>query len=131
MSNRQRNKPSDRVSGSHKVLDVSYNEQSGAVKVLGPIVGELTNLGAAPVAATALSIPNASVMAFYNNSASTGFIQTAATAAELSAAPIAATGICLRPNDYTHVAIPDGHSFIRGSAITVIMYLVEDYSTIG
>ena len=130
MSNRRtRSKPSDSVVGGTRATDMSYNEQSGGLKVVGPIVGQLTNKGAAPVAATELAVPNGAIMAFFNNSATVQFIQTAATAAELASAPLATTGVCLRPNDYTHVAIPDRHSFIRSSAATTIMYLVEDDST--
>lgn len=130
MTNRRaRSKPSDNLNGGTKALDMAYNEQSGGLKVVGPIVGQLTNKGAVPVAATGIDAPNASIFAFFNNGATVQFIQTAATTAELGAAPIATTGICLRPNDYTHVAIPDGHSFIRSSSAAVIMYLMVDDST--
>ena len=130
MTNRRtRSKPSDNVTGGTRALDMSYNEQSGGLKVVGPIIGQLTNKGAAPVAATGINAPNSAIFAFYNNSGSTEFVQTAAAAASLGSAPSATTGIALRPNDYTHVVIPDGHSFIRSSSASVIMYLVEDDSS--
>lgn len=129
MELRDRNKPTEKIRGV-KATDITYNEQAGAVKVLGPILGSLINLGAAPVASTAFTSPvkNGSILAFFNNSGSVAFIQTSDAA--IAAAPIATTGICLPPYAYTFIALKDRDAFIRSSSADVIMYYVEDYSFI-
>jgi len=129
MNDKSRNKPTNKIRGI-KATDITYNEQSGSQKVLGPIVGQLTNLGQVPAASTPMnhSIQNGDLIALYNTNATTAFF--AAENAAIPAAPTAATGICLRPNDYTIIALKDGDAFFRASGAGVIAYIVEDYSFI-
>jgi hypothetical protein len=119
----KRQKPTDKVIG-YTAQDLSYNDQAGAMKVLGPVMGVLTNLGAAPTASTAMTFSNGSLIALYNTDTATQFIQTSDTA--IGSAPLATTGICLPPAQYTIIAIPAGHNFIRSSSAAVIMYLIAD-----
>lgn len=128
MSNfKERQKPTEKVKGMHKAADLAFNEQAGALKVLGGILGELQRLFSFDVAAKNLVEPfkNADLIAFYNDGATTAWLTTGDND---TAAPAAtsANGIALKPNDYTILAMPDGTTNLNCSVTTVVAYLVKD-----
>ncbi len=131
---KQRNKDTDKVRGTHKAADMSYNEQSGGSKVVGPILGLLTRLSTFSVSPAPLPAPfvNGGVIAFYNPTAATAWLSISKTAIA-PPAPGAAepSSIALKPNDYTILAMPDGATQVACDVATVVIYFVEDDSYIG
>ncbi len=129
---KERQKEGSNAKGPNKALDNSYNEQSGGLKVVGPIVGQLTRLFVLDaVKSLAAPFKNGGVLAIYNPTANTAWLTVSTTAAD-PAAPSAseASSIALKPNDYTHLAMPENATKVRCDTATAVCYLVEDDSFI-
>lgn len=110
------------MSGISNIPMHQYNDQAGAQKVLGPIIGALKRL---PDAVTAQELDHGGkIIAVYNNSASVAWLTSADKKANV-VAPTSVNGIALRPNDYTHVALGADRAF-QVSASTAICYEVID-----
>src|SRR5271157_636139 len=118
-----REKVGNDVKGANRATDIAYNDWAGAAKVLGPLQGVLTILGALN---SGVSIAQkGATIAVYNNSGSTAFV---ALYAQTGAAPSSgANGICLPPNSYTYVCM-GANQFIISNAATVFGYQVVDES---
>lgn len=123
-----RQKDSEKIRGMAKTADIVYNDQAGANKAMGLIMGVLTPKGAIG-ASTALSGKESPLIALFNNSNAVDWVITSAAA--IGTAPTAADGIAIPPYSYITIAVPYGHSFIRGGTASVLMYLVEDDSYIA
>lgn len=126
----QRQKPADKVAGSHKATDTSYNEQSGGLKVVGPILGVLKRLfsinGVQPLVSPCQ--PGA-VLAIYNPTVTTAWLSISETGSAPPVPTIAEpSSIALRPNDYTILAMTPETTQIRCSEATAVCYLVMDDS---
>lgn len=119
MENRRSKKTDNRYSNADS-LDYSFNQYAGALKTL-PVTGYLKPLGAANVV---LRVELGSLVALYNNSASTAFAKIGDPVG-LTAPSGGADGICLRPNDYTILSVGEYNGIIA-SAATVFAYLVVD-----
>lgn len=131
---KSRNKVTDKVRGTHKAADISYNEQAGGMKQVGPILGLLTRLGTFSISPAPLAPPfvNGGVIAFYNPTANTAWLSTSITAAPPPVpSAIESSSIALKPNDYTVLALPDGATQVACDVATVVMYFMEDDSLIG
>lgn len=114
----KRTKPSEKRRSLHDVNDYSYNEQAGAFKVLGPIIGRLSKLGPINVATSA---GYGSLVAIYNDSTSTAWAKTGTSAVSGPAAG----DIALPPQSYTIISLgPDTH--VIASTITCYGYIIED-----
>ena len=124
----RRAKPTNKVRGI-QAQDISYNEQTGTVKVLGPVLGMLTHKGRLAAASAQIPVYRGALLALYNLSGNTVFVKTGEAA--IGAAPDADDGICLPPHQYTVIVIPYEHSFIRSSSTDVIAYLIEDDSIVA
>ena len=128
----ERSNSSRDARGMNKALDVSYNEQSGGLKVVGPIMGQLKRLFVVS-AVMAISEPakSGAVIGFYNPTATTAWLTISETAID-PAIPSAVepNSIALRPNDYTFLAMPYRASKVRSSEPTVVAYLMLDDSSI-
>lgn len=126
----QRQKDTGKTQGT-KANDISYNEQAGGLKVVGPIVGCLHRL-LEGMSDSSFPAPfrNGGVVAFYNPTAATEWI-TVSTSTAAPVAPSSLTGIALKPNDYTILAMPDGATKVSASNAAIIAYLVKDDSKIG
>jgi len=126
----QRQKPSDKVAGSHKATDMSYNEQSGGLKVVGPILGVLKRLFAiSGTQALVEPCQSGAILAIYNPTATTAWLTVSETAAAPAVPAIGeASSIALRPNDYTVLAMTPATTQIRCSEATAVCYLVVDDS---
>ena len=128
MSNfKERQKPTEKVKGMHKAADLAFNEQAGAFKFLGGIMGDLLRMFVFDVAAKDLPEPfkNGGLVAFYNDGAVTAWLTTGDNTAAAPAAS-SANGIALKPNDYTILAMPDGTTNVNCNVSTVVAYLVQD-----
>jgi len=123
----------------HDVLNIgslTFNKASGAQKNLaaGPHLKPLVLDPAAPTfttdASTARSVRPGALLAIYNNSGTAGAI-TLGTDAAVPALAIGVAdssgrvGIACKPNDWTYVSVYD-KSFIRTTAATLLVYIVED-----
>ena len=127
----ERSNQSRGTRGMHKAMDVSYNEQAGGLKVVGPVVGKLKRLFAGSSDLLEPYKPGG-VVAFYNPTGATAWL----TIGEAGAAPAApgaaqADSIALKPNDYTILAMPKDASAVNCDVNTVVAYLVEDDSVIA
>jgi len=127
-----RQKDTEKTYGQHKATDIAFNEQSGGLKVVGPILGRLIRLTTATGAAQDLPEParSGAVIAFYNPTAAALWLTISTTAADPEVPAVGeANSIALKPNDYTILAMPEGTTKIRATS-GAIVYLVEDSSTI-
>jgi hypothetical protein len=121
--NFKRTKASADVVGT-KAIDLSYNDVSGAVKQLGPIIGKLKYIGAL---STAKYVEQGKLMAVYNTAATTGFIGMSVNPG--MAAPTDPTnGFPCRPLDYTIFAT-GSDTILIGSAGTLFAYEILDESS--
>ena len=130
---KERQKDSEHVRGLHKSSDNTYNEQAGGVKVVGPIAGDLRRLFKFGATAEPLTEPvrPGSVIAFYNNSATTTWLSIGLGAvAPAVPADTEPSSIALKPNDYTILALPPDATTLRSSSTNVIAYWVNDDSYI-
>jgi hypothetical protein len=118
--------------GLHKAANVTYNEQTGSQKVLGPVLGVLTRMFSFSSSPAGLPAPfaNGGLIALYNPTASTAWL-TIGVGATAPATPSASTGIALRPNDYTIIGTPNQTSRLACDVATVVAYVIEDDSYIG
>jgi hypothetical protein len=118
--------------GLHKAANVTYNEQSGSQKVLGPVLGVLTRIFSFSSSPAGLPAPfaNGGLIALYNPTANTAWL-TIGVGATAPATPSATTGIALRPNDYTIIGTPNQTSRLACDVATVVAYVIEDDSYIG
>jgi hypothetical protein len=113
-------KSQNRYSGVD-ATEFSFNQQAGAMKQLGPILGNLTILGAL---GSAVGVDLGSLVAIYNNSSSVAWAAMGTTSA-MAAPTGGADGIALPPNQYTILALYD-KNFVRCSAATCFGYLIND-----
>lgn len=119
--NNVRSKASENRYGN-TATDYAFNQESGAVKQLGPILGKVTIMGALNTAKQASKMGR--LIAVYNNSGSTAFAKTGADGTVT--APTGGTdGICLRPNDYTVIAMGTD-LYIICNAATCFGYEIVD-----
>lgn len=129
MSNiKARQKDSEKIRGLAKTTDIVYNDQAGANKSMGLIMGVLTPKGTIN-ASTGLPGKEAPLISLFNNSNVVDWVITSDAA--IGAAPTSANGIAIPPYCYITIAVPYGHSFIRAGTANVLMYLVEDDSYIS
>jgi hypothetical protein len=126
-ANGKRHKPRDQVIGGNEAIDESYNNYAGALKQLGPIVGQLTPIGDA--SAAALNATQGALIAFYNPSGTVAYVKFGATNA-VTAPTDGTNGIALVPNQYTIMPVPLGTPWFKASA-TAYAYLVADDSIFG
>lgn len=119
---------SEKMSGISNIPANTYNDQAGAIKQLGPIVGKLIYVGS--VSTEREFDTGGKIIAFYNNSGSTLWVLTGAKASDLTAlTPSASNAIALRPNDYTHIALGTDRA-VKASSANALAYIVEDDSFI-
>jgi len=114
------------------VASMVFNEMAGSNKVFFSGPQMLAQPGADSVAAYDFSagtaIGNGISLWIYNNSGSVAFINFGKTA--LPAAPSSlATGIPLKPNDWTYLNTGE-YNFVRTSAATVGVYMIKDDTTL-
>ncbi len=103
------------------VLDYSFNQQAGALKMLGPIIGKLIPLGDGATA-RAMS-QRGKLAAVYNTTAGTLFAKTGDSTV---AAPTGGTdSVCLPPLSYTIIAL-DQDTHVRTSASCFVYEVVDD-----
>ena len=118
-----REKVGNDVKGANRATDIAYNDWAGAAKVLGPLQGVLSILGALNAGVSVAQL--GATIAVYNNSATTAFV---ALYPQTGAAPTGgANGIALPPFAYTYVCM-GANQFIIASAATVFGYQVIDES---
>lgn len=115
-----RDKASGKIKGIAKTADITYNEQAGAQKMLGPILGRLSYIGAAN---TQKSLDLGKLVAFFNNDTAVHFIKIGN--GTLSAPTGPADGIPLPAGVYTILSMWTDRSFISDS-LNVHAYLIED-----
>lgn len=117
----QRSKASNNRYSNADSLDYAFNQQAGAFKMVGPILGKLSILGALNVAK---AVDAGALVAVYNNSGSTAFVKTGPSVAVL--APTGGSdGICVPPNSYIMIAMTSDNYIISNLA-TTFGYLVND-----
>ena len=120
--NNVRGKASQDAYGGSVAQDYSFNQEAGAIKSLGPILGRVRIMGALNVAKNASKMGR--LIAVYNNSAVTAFVATG-TVSTLSAPTGGTDGICLRPFDYT-VVVMSTDTWIISNVGTVFGYEIID-----
>jgi hypothetical protein len=101
--------------------EFSFNQQSGAMKQLGPILGNVSILG--PLNA-AVGVDLGSLVAIFNDSSTVAWAAMGTTAS-VAAPTGGANGIALRPNDYTILALYN-NNYIICSTATCFGYLIND-----
>jgi hypothetical protein len=123
MSDRQKYRKirTERMAGASDVLPNSYNMYAGGLKVVGPIAGLLTRIGAATVAK---QFDDAGlIVAIYNDSATTAWAILGDDLAAVAAVPSSANGIALKPYDYTYLALGEFKAYKASGGYA---YLLED-----
>ena len=126
----QRQKDSSKARGLHKAADISYNEQAGGLKAVGPILGKLKRLFTVDAQKSLpAGVTSGSIIAFYNPTATTAWLilHDAAGAAPTPAAT-QADSIALKPNDYTVLALGKDVNSVITDVTTVVAFLIEDDS---
>jgi hypothetical protein len=119
--NMKRSKASqDRVGST--ATDYSFNQESGALKTLGPILGKVSIMGALNAAKAASKMGR--LIAVYNNSSSVAWAKTGPNSS-VTAPTGGADGIALTPNAYTIIAM-GSDLFIIASAATCFGYEISD-----
>lgn len=119
--NGARSKSSNNRYSGHDATDYAFNQYAGGFKQVGPILGHVKILGAAN---SLLRVEAGSLIALYNNSATTAFAKVG-DPATLTAPTGGADGICLRPNEYTIISVGPNNGIIANAA-TVFAYLIID-----
>jgi len=119
--NAKRTKASQDRYSAADATEGSFNQHSGAMKQLGPILGYPTILGALNAA---VGVELGSIVAVYNNSATTAWAKLGTTNA-VTAPTGGADGIALKPMDYTLIAVYT-NNYIICSAATCFGYLIND-----
>lgn len=115
-----RSKASQNMYGGSVAQDYAFNQQAGAMKVMGLIFGRV-NVFMGDLA-TAKQADCGALVAVYNNSAAAIFV---ATGTSSIAAPSASTGIAIPPNSYMIIPMGDDN-YIRASAANAIGYWLQD-----
>lgn len=128
----QRQKDSSKTRGLHKAADISYNEQAGGLKQVGPILGKLKRLFTVDAKKDLpAGAKSGSVIAFYNPTAATAWL---ILHNEAGAPPTPAAGqedsIALKPNDYTVLALGKDVNSVISDVTTVVAFLIEDDSVL-
>jgi hypothetical protein len=121
----QRNKADTHIRGMNKTLDQTYNEQSGAFKYLGPILGCLSPLGAADAE---IKLQRGSLVAFFNSDTAVHFVAFGSSG--LAAPTDFTDGIALPPGQYTILSNGESGAALADDA-TVYAYLIKDDSFIS
>lgn len=114
----KRTKPSTKRSGLADSIDYSYNESAGAIKSLGPVMGKLIPLGNC---FAGIAVGSGKLIAVFNDGGNTEFIAMGITNPAVPASP----AIALPSKSYTILATGDD-TYVRGSAVHVLLYLIED-----
>lgn len=119
--NLTRSKAQQNVVGGNTAQDYAFNQQAGAMKVMGPIFGRVKKfLGDL---ATAQAVDAGSLVACYNNTAAAIFVLTGPDSSV--ATPTSTTGIAVPPNSY--LIIPMGpDKYIKSSGAGLLGYWLED-----
>lgn len=120
--NMKRSKAAQNKVGGLESLDLSYGQEASAIRVQGPMLGKVTIMGALNAAKGASKMGR--VIAVYNNSTTTAFAKTGADSS-VTAPSGGADGICLKPNDYTYIAM-GSDLYIIASAATCFGYELVD-----
>jgi hypothetical protein len=133
-----RNSKGKDVQDPSSIQSLIYNLQVGAQKNMDMghhLIPIFTGGSYTTNVTTATAIPRRGItLAVYNNSGSVGSI-TLGMDNSIAALAVGATdtngnvGIACKPNDWTYIATYDKH-FVRASASTLIVYVVEDDSYI-
>lgn len=119
--------PKDQAVMGTDVTGTVVNPRAGAVKALA--VGPQFQMGSATAqvsgidASAGIQMSPGTTMWLYNNSGTVAWATMATTAP--SAPSSIATGIPLKPNDWTQLNMGE-YSFLRTSAATVGVYIVAD-----
>lgn len=120
--NKVRSKPSQDRYGADMATEDAFNQYSGAVKVMGPVFGVVEKFLGALNAAVGVDL--GSLVAVYNNTASTSFVALG-TSNAVAAPTSPANGIAIPPNSY--LIIPMGNNnWIISNVATTFGYLLED-----
>jgi len=122
-----RQKIGEKIKGVSKTSDIVYNDQAGANKTIGMILGALEPKGAIG-ASTSLPSNKAPLIAVYNDTNATAWVKTQNGAIGAAAA---AGDIAIPPYSYITIAAIEGHSHIRASSADVYMYVIQDDSFIN
>jgi hypothetical protein len=118
----RRTKSTEFARGATTPIDNSYNDQAGALKVISGVVGVLEPMGDL---ATAKPVTKSGDLVAVFNPLTT--ILFAKTGTDTVVAPTDGTnGICLRPMDYTIIAMPFGHTHIITNASAWGYILIDD-----
>jgi hypothetical protein len=116
-----RQKPSSKVGGIAKAADMTYNEDAGATKVLGPILGKLLIIGPA---SPQVAIDPGSTVAFFNSNTVVHYVKIGT--GTLSAPSSPANGIPLPVGVYTVLAMGKDNAFLSDSALVFAYQVVDD-----
>lgn len=118
----RRSKDSKDISNGIESMGLAFVQESGAVKVQG-MLGKLIPKGSAVSAVD--MVGTGKTVALFNASATVAFVKTGTLG--VSAPTGGVDGICLKPNDYTVIAMGlDTH--VIASTATVFVYEVRDES---
>jgi hypothetical protein len=119
--NNMRSKSSENRYSGADAQDYSFNQYAGGFKTI-PMSGFLKPLGAAN---TVVRIDPGSIIALYNDSATTAFAKIGDNSS-LTPPTGGADGVCLRPNDYTVLSVAEFNGIISNSANVFAYLLVDD-----
>ena len=118
--NATRSKAQQNIYGGSVAQDYAFNQQAGAMKVMGLIFGRVkVFMGDL---ATAKQADAGALVAVYNNTAAAIFV---ATGNSSIAAPTSANGIAIPPNSYLIIPMGDDN-YIRASGAGAIGYWLQD-----
>ncbi len=109
--------------------EYGWNDEAGATKTLN-LNGYLVPLPVPVLGASNDCPQQGATMAFYNNSATTAFVKFTDNAAA-PATPVAGTGLPVPPNAYVYFTVPVAATGVEVSAVTVLMFVVQDSTTLG
>jgi hypothetical protein len=114
--------PTNAKVGPADSQNLGFNQQAGAHKMLGPILGNVLILGALGTAKSATQ--RGKLIAVFNNSATVAFAKTGD--ASVTAPTGGADGICLTPNAYTIIALFQDTHIICNAATCFGYEIVDD-----
>lgn len=116
-----RSKAQQNIYGGSVAQDYSFNQQAGAMKVMGLIFGRVKQfLG--PLNA-AVKVDAGSLVAVYNNSAAAVFVLTAQGT---PAAPTSSNAIAIPPNSYLIIPMGPDQQILASSANAIGYWLEDD-----
>lgn len=135
----KRNVPGNKVKDTAIIANLIYSESSGAQKnsevgrYLVPLKSDATTYTTDATTARALPSPGRN-LAVYNNNTAIGAVTlgTDSTVSALAAGVVDASGnvgIACKPGDWTYIACSE-KSWVKSTAATLLVYLIEDDSFI-